>query len=96
MSDVTFDMRSNSMHVHQHHAEPWRVTLVDTGDDTMTGGRVKRIADYVKDENAFCMTYGDGLSDVNINRPGFELTPKSWTIALPPTKRSFSAGTRPD
>jgi glucose-1-phosphate cytidylyltransferase len=66
MSDVTFDMRNNSMQVHHHHAEPWRVTLVDTGDDTMTGGRVKRIADYVRDEPAFCMTYGDGVSDVNI------------------------------
>lgn len=66
MSDVTFDMRNNSMQVHHHHAEPWRVTLVDTGDDSMTGGRVKRIADYVKDEPAFCMTYGDGVSDVNI------------------------------
>ena len=66
MSDVTFDMRNNSMQVHHHHAEPWRVTLVDTGDDTMTGGRVKRISDYVQGEPAFCMTYGDGVSDVNI------------------------------
>ena len=66
MSDVTFDMTNNSMHVHQGKAEPWMVTLVDTGDDTMTGGRLKRVADYVKDEEAFCMTYGDGVSDVNI------------------------------
>jgi glucose-1-phosphate cytidylyltransferase len=66
MSDVTFDMKKNSMEVHQRNAEPWRVTLVDTGDNTMTGGRVKRIADYVKHEEAFCLTYGDGLSDVNI------------------------------
>ena len=66
MSDVTFDMRDNSMKVHQRNAEPWRVTLVDTGEKTMTGGRLKRIANYVKDEEAFCFTYGDGLSDVNI------------------------------
>jgi glucose-1-phosphate cytidylyltransferase len=66
MSDVTFDMSNNSMEVHQRKAEPWRVTLVDTGEDTMTGGRVKRIADYVKDDEAFCLTYGDGVSDVNI------------------------------
>ncbi len=66
MSDVTFDMRKNSMEVHHRSAEPWRVTLVDTGDGTMTGGRVKRIADYVKGDEAFCLTYGDGVSDVNI------------------------------
>jgi glucose-1-phosphate cytidylyltransferase len=66
MSDVTFDMSNNSMEVHQRNAEPWRVTLVDTGEDTMTGGRLKRVADYVKDEEAFCFTYGDGVADVNI------------------------------
>jgi glucose-1-phosphate cytidylyltransferase len=66
MSDVTFDMSKNSMEVHQRSAEPWKVTLVDTGEDTMTGGRVKRIAKYVKDDEAFCLTYGDGVSDVNI------------------------------
>jgi glucose-1-phosphate cytidylyltransferase len=66
MSDVTFDMSKNSMEVHQHSAEPWRLTLVETGDDTMTGGRVKRIAAYVKDDEAFCLTYGDGVSNVNI------------------------------
>ena len=66
MSDVTFDMSNNSMEVHHRSAEPWRVTLVDTGDGTMTGGRVKRIADYVKGDEAFCLTYGDGVSDVNI------------------------------
>lgn len=66
MSDVTFDMSKNSMEVHQRNAEPWRVTLVDTGEDTMTGGRVKRIANYVKDDEAFCLTYGDGVADVNI------------------------------
>lgn len=66
MSDVTFDMTKNSMEVHQRNAEPWKVTLVDTGDETMTGGRVKRIADYVKGDDAFCLTYGDGVSDINI------------------------------
>jgi len=66
MSDVTFDMEHNRMEVHQRNAEPWRVTLVDTGDDTMTGGRLKRVANYVKDEEEFCMTYGDGVADVNI------------------------------
>lgn len=66
MSDVTFDMQNNSMKVHQQNAEPWKVTLVDTGDNTMTGGRIKRIADYL-DGDTFCLTYGDGLSDVNIS-----------------------------
>lgn len=67
MSDVTFDMSKNSMEVHHRSAEPWHVTLVDTGDETMTGGRVKRIANYVKDEEFFCMTYGDGVGNVNIS-----------------------------
>jgi glucose-1-phosphate cytidylyltransferase len=66
MSDVTFDMRNNEMQVLQQSAEPWRVTLIDTGEDTMTGGRLLRVAQYVKDEEAFCFTYGDGVSDVNI------------------------------
>jgi len=66
MSDVTFDMADNKMEVHQKNAEPWKVTLVDTGDDTNTGGRLKRVAKYVADEKAFCFTYGDGVSDVNI------------------------------
>jgi glucose-1-phosphate cytidylyltransferase len=65
-SDVTFDMRTNSMEVHQQNAEPWRVTLIDTGDTTMTGGRLKRVAPYLKGEEEFCFTYGDGVSDVNI------------------------------
>ena len=67
-SDVTFCMRENSMQVHQNNAEPWNVTLVDTGENTMTGGRLKRVKDYVKDEEAFCFTYGDGVSDVDITR----------------------------
>ena len=66
MSDVTFDMRSNQMQVHHEHAEPWRVTLVDTGEHSMTGGRLKRIKDYVDDET-FCFTYGDGVADINID-----------------------------
>ena len=66
MSDVTFDMSDNRMEVHQRKAEPWRVTLVDTGDDTMTGGRLKRVAGYIENEDAFCFTYGDGVSDVDI------------------------------
>lgn len=64
-SDVTFDIRANRMEVHQNFAEPWRVTLVDTGLDTLTGGRLRRIKSYVAD-GTFCMTYGDGLSDVDI------------------------------
>lgn len=66
MSDVTFDMEKNQVHVHRHMAEPWRVTLVDTGEQTQTGGRLKRVADHLKDEDAFCFTYGDGLSNVDI------------------------------
>lgn len=66
MSDVTFDMEHNEMQVHQRYAEPWKVTLVDTGEETMTGGRLKRVAEHVKDEQDFCFTYGDGVSDVNI------------------------------
>ncbi|MBF0272887.1 MAG: glucose-1-phosphate cytidylyltransferase [Magnetococcales bacterium] len=66
MSDVTFDMRSNQMHVHHMRAEPWTVTLVDTGDTSMTGGRLRRVAEYVKDEEAFCFTYGDGVGDIDI------------------------------
>lgn len=66
MSDVTFDMTRNSMEVHQRNVEPWRVTLVDTGEETMTGGRLKRVAPYLDSESSFCFTYGDGVSDVNI------------------------------
>jgi len=66
MSDVTFNMRDNSMEVHNKRAEPWSVTLVDTGDNSMTGGRLRRVSDYVKHEQAFCFTYGDGVGDINI------------------------------
>ena len=65
-ADITFDMKKNNMKVHQVHSEPWNVTLVDTGLNTMTGGRIKRIKDYVQGET-FCLTYGDGVSNVNIN-----------------------------
>ena len=67
MSDVTFDMRSNRMEVHHKRAEPWNVTLVDTGDDSMTGGRLLRVAKYVQHDEAFCFTYGDGVSDIDIS-----------------------------
>ncbi|HRQ57964.1 MAG TPA: glucose-1-phosphate cytidylyltransferase [Azoarcus taiwanensis] len=66
MSDVTFDMATNRMEVHSRHAEPWRVTLVDTGDNTLTGGRLKRVKQFIGDEDAFCFTYGDGVSDVDV------------------------------
>lgn len=66
MSDITFDMSKNNIEVHQRYAEPWKITLVDTGEETMTGGRLKRVADYIKDEEDFCLTYGDGVGDVNI------------------------------
>jgi glucose-1-phosphate cytidylyltransferase len=66
-SDVTFDMKTNSMEVHQERAEPWTVTLVDTGDDSMTGGRLARVSEHIKNEDAFCFTYGDGVSDIDIS-----------------------------
>ena len=68
MSDVTFDMSTNSMKVHQLKAEPWKVTLVDTGTDTQTGGRLKRVSNYIDDHEPFCFTYGDGVSDINIEK----------------------------
>ncbi|MBF0448657.1 MAG: glucose-1-phosphate cytidylyltransferase [Magnetococcales bacterium] len=67
MSDVTFDMENNQMKVHEQKAEPWKVTLVDTGEQTMTGGRLKRIAPHIQEDEAFCFTYGDGLADVDIS-----------------------------
>ena len=88
MSDVTFDMSANSVEVHHRKAEPWRVTLIDTGDETMTGGRLKRISKYVENEDVFCMTYGDGLGDVNISE-SLEFHKSKQTLAtltatLPP------------
>ena len=68
MSDITFNMKENQMKVHQERAEPWIVTLVDTGEETMTGGRLKRVEQYIKNDDVFCLTYGDGVSDININK----------------------------
>ncbi|CAN5443309.1 glucose-1-phosphate cytidylyltransferase [soil metagenome] len=88
MSDVTFDMEHNKMEVHQRYAEPWRVTLVDTGDETMTGGRLRRVAEHVKNEEAFCFTYGDGVSDIDIGKlVAFHRASKlkaTLTATLPP------------
>ena len=88
MSDVTFLMADNYMEVHERKCEPWRVTLIETGENTMTGGRLKRVAPYIKNEDLFCFTYGDGLSDVNIGdlidfhkRKGLKAT---ITAAQPP------------
>jgi glucose-1-phosphate cytidylyltransferase len=67
-SDVTFSLRDNKMHVHDKRAENWEITLIDTGEKTMTGGRLKRVKKYLKDEKSFCFTYGDGLSDINISK----------------------------
>lgn len=67
-SDVTFDFTTDTCEIHDHKAEPWKITLVDTGEQTLTGGRLKRVRDYVKDEEEFCFTYGDGVSDLNITK----------------------------
>ena len=90
MSDITFDLANNHMKVHQLKAEPWKVTLVDTGADTMTGGRLKRVANYIDDHEPFCLTYGDGVSDVDISalvtfhkRSGLQAT---LTAAYAPAK----------
>ena len=80
MSDVTFDMQHNKMEVHQQYSEPWRITLVDTGEETLTGGRLKRVAQYLKDEEAFCFTYGDGVSDIDITA-GIEFHRKHKRLA---------------
>jgi glucose-1-phosphate cytidylyltransferase len=66
MSDVTIDMEGNNMKVHQKRAEPWKITLIDTGDDSMTGGRLLRVKDYLINEDSFCFTYGDGVGDIDI------------------------------
>jgi len=67
-SDVTFDLQNNKMEVHQNFGEPWRVTLIDTGGETQTGGRIKRVLKHVEGEDAFCLTYGDGVANVDIKR----------------------------
>lgn len=86
-SDVTFDMANNGMEIHNHNCEPWKVTLVDTGLNTMTGGRIKRVRDYIGHET-FCLTYGDGVSDVNIHDLlAFHRDSASWvtiTAVQPP------------
>ena len=66
-SDVTFEIQNNSVEIHKNNTEPWRVTLVDTGQHTMTGGRLKKVKEHIKNEEAFCFTYGDGLADINID-----------------------------
>jgi len=68
MSDVTFDMTHNRMEIHNNHAEPWRVTLVDTGENSMTGGRLKRVRQYVEKDESFCFTYGDGVGNIDIGK----------------------------
>ena len=87
MSDITFDLKSNSMEVHNNGVEPWKVTLIDTGENTMTGGRLKRVGDYIGNET-FCFTYGDGVSDVNIKELiGFhrsQMTMATLTAVQPP------------
>lgn len=88
MSDVTFDMETNEMHVRGRFAEPWRVTLIDTGELTNTGGRLKRVADLIAEDEAFCFTYGDGVSDVDITQQlAFHRTHGRWatvTAVQPP------------
>ena len=80
MSDVTFDMQDNKMEVHTNNAEPWRVTLVDTGEETMIGGRIKRILPYVENDEAFCLTYGDGVGDIDV-QAGIALHRKEGRLA---------------
>lgn len=87
MSDVTFDLKNNKMEVHQNGTEPWKVTLVDTGEKTMTGGRLRRVKDYIGDET-FCLTYGDGVSDINVKQlidfHGAQRTLATLTAVQPP------------
>ena len=68
MSDITFDISENTMKVHKKDAEPWKITLIDTGESTLTGGRLKKVSEYIKEEDAFCFTYGDGVSDIDISK----------------------------
>ncbi|MDA9079006.1 glucose-1-phosphate cytidylyltransferase [Gammaproteobacteria bacterium] len=68
MSDITFNISANAMKVHKKDAEPWNVTLIDTGESTLTGGRLKKVSEYLKEEDAFCFTYGDGVSDIDISK----------------------------
>jgi glucose-1-phosphate cytidylyltransferase len=93
MSDVTIDLATNRLEVHQHQAEPWRVTLIDTGAETQTGGRLKRVAPYLRDQEAFCFTYGDGLSDVDIRALiAFHRSHRRWaTITAVPAPGRYGA-----
>lgn len=88
MSDITIDMENNEMEIHQRYAEPWKVTLIDTGEQTMTGGRLKRVAAYLDKEEEFCFTYGDGVANVNIeeliNFHRAHKLPATLTAAFPP------------
>ena len=68
MSDITFNISENKMEVHKKDAEPWNITLIDTGENTLTGGRLKRVYEYLKEDSAFCFTYGDGVSDIDISQ----------------------------
>lgn len=89
LSDITFDMENNKMEVHQNNSEPWKVTIIDTGDGTLTGGRLLRVKEYVKDES-FCFTYGDGVSNVNIGSLiEFHKSKNKWatlTAVQPPSR----------
>ena len=76
-ANVTIDLQANRIQMHDNECEPWRVTLIDTGAGTMTGGRLKRILPYVQDEEMFCFTYGDGVSDVNISKSD-RISPQPW------------------
>ncbi len=80
MSDITLDLRDNSIRVHQAKAEPWTVTLIDTGEDTQIGGRIKRVLPHVQSDDAFCVTYGDGVGDVDISA-AIELHKKAGRLA---------------
>ena len=80
MSDVTFNMENNDMIVHHNKSEPWKITLIDTGEETMTGGRLKRVADHLKGEDMFCFTYGDGVGDINISE-SIEFHKQQGTLA---------------
>lgn len=88
MSDVTFDMNNNEMEVHQNNVEPWRVTLVDTGEDTMTGGRLNKVKSYLEKEKEFCFTYGDGVGNIDIKKliefHQSQKTHATLTATLPP------------
>jgi glucose-1-phosphate cytidylyltransferase len=92
MSDITFDLQKNEMEIHRKNSEPWKVTLVDTGENVMTGGRIMRVAEYVKDET-FCLTYGDGVSDVDISKSLAFHKEKNAAVTLTAVKQPGRFGT---